>query len=83
MDRGEQRLSSLIVAQSLVRAAATERDRYIHVHSTAGGRARRFSFANVGMHAIGTARQLAIAKRVEKELRARGVHASTLSIRVA
>ena len=75
-------LSSVIV-EAVVRAAAVERDRYIHVRSNARGRARRFSFANVGMHAIGSARQGAIAKRVEQELRLRGVTAQTLSIRVA
>ena len=79
-----RRVASTVINVDLVRAHAIERGRYIEVKCPwTGGRARRFFFANVGMHApLGATRQIAIAKRVKDELKRISVRAEWTIVRV-
>lgn len=67
----------------LIRAAAVERCGRVHVLSTAGGRARRFDFPVATWAVLGAARAVAIAARVEREIRLRGVRFESCSVRVS
>lgn len=70
----------------MIRAVAIELGRYVHVLSTARGRAHRFSFytGNWSTHLRGSPeRGSFIAARVAEELKRRGCKSPFISIRVA
>lgn len=67
----------------IVHAVACERGGRVQVKSDAPGRACRFDFGIGSWRVTGPQRAIAIGRRVELELRRRGVRWETLSVRIA